>query len=121
MQIFDEKADENKLEYTSVFASYIHILDQLIDAKLREKFSEDQIESFYETYAKNSSVYKKTNPNVHDTLFGFVDFQKFREQMISYKNANAKMSASDEKKQSDAYILNMAKYTGENGIFDKLI
>ena len=79
MQIFDEKADENKLEYTSVFASYIHILDQLIDSKLREKYSEDQIESFYETYAKSSAVYKKLNPTVHEILFGFVDFQKFRE------------------------------------------
>jgi hypothetical protein len=35
MSIFDEKADENKLEYTSVFASYVHILDELIDARLR--------------------------------------------------------------------------------------
>ena len=49
-----------------------------------------------------------------------VDFSKFRDQMISYKKANAKMSPSEEKKSSEAYILNMAKYQGENGIFDKL-
>ena len=41
--------------------------------------------------------------------------------MISYKKANSKMTAADEKRQNEAYILNMAKYTGENGIFDKLI
>ena len=121
MSLFDEKADENKLEYTSVFASYIHILDELIDSRLRESFSEDQIESFYENYAKKQSVYKGKNKSVHETLFAFVDFTKFRDQMISYKKANSKMTSSDEKKQSEAYILNMAKYKGENGIFDKLI
>ena len=98
MSIIDEKADENMLEYTSVFASYIHILDELIDAQLRKNYSEDQIESFYETYAKQQSVYKGKNKNVHETLFAFVDFSKFRDQMISYKKANAKMSSSDEKK-----------------------
>ena len=41
MSIFDENADENKLEYTSVFGSYVHILDELIDARLREKYSDD--------------------------------------------------------------------------------
>ena len=30
------------------------------------------------------------------------------------------MSPSEEKKSSEAYILNMAKYQGENGIFDEL-
>ena len=35
MKIFDENADENKLEYTSVFSAYVHILDELIDAQLR--------------------------------------------------------------------------------------
>ena len=39
MHIFDEN-DENKLEYTSVFESYVLIMDDLIDMKLNSKFGE---------------------------------------------------------------------------------
>ena len=50
-----------------------------------------------------------------------VDFSKFKDQMLSYKNHNAtKKSQSEEQKTSETYILNMANYQGENGIFDKL-
>jgi ADP-ribosylation factor 2-binding protein len=37
---FDE-GEENKLEYTSIFEEYVYIVENLIDAKLKEKYSED--------------------------------------------------------------------------------
>ena len=33
--IFDSE-EENKLEYTNIYTEYVHILDQMIDAKLKE-------------------------------------------------------------------------------------
>ena len=96
MQIFDETADENKLEYTNVFGSYIHIFDEMIEAQLKEKFSDEQIKEFFESYAKNQSQYESRNKNVHDTLFAMVDFTKFKEQILSYKKENMNKLSKDE-------------------------
>ena len=34
-----EETDENKLEYTDIHASYVYIIDELIEAKLSEKYT----------------------------------------------------------------------------------
>ena len=44
--VFDD-SDENKLEYTAIFESYVLILEQLIDTKLGESHSRAQIDAFY--------------------------------------------------------------------------
>ena len=39
--------EENKLEYTTIFEQYQQVMDQIIDAKCKEKFSEADIDGFY--------------------------------------------------------------------------
>lgn len=39
MDVFDE-ADENKLEYTTIFEEYVSILEQTIDAQLYKAYNE---------------------------------------------------------------------------------
>lgn len=34
-----EDSDENKLEYTAIYESYVEILEDMIETKLYEKFS----------------------------------------------------------------------------------
>lgn len=48
-----EDTEENKLEYTNIYTEYVHILDQMIDAKLKESFSDEELESFYLTFKEN--------------------------------------------------------------------
>ena len=43
---FDEN-DENKLEYTGIFESYVQITEQIIEVKLREIFSNEPVDAFY--------------------------------------------------------------------------
>ncbi len=43
---FDEN-DENKLEYTGIYESYVQIMEQIIDVKLKDKFAEGQVDAFY--------------------------------------------------------------------------
>ena len=48
-----EDTEENKLEYTNIYTEYVHILDQMIDAKLKESFSDEELEAFYLTFKEN--------------------------------------------------------------------
>ena len=77
MEIFDidDKEGECKLEYTTVHREYMNILDEHIDAQLKHKFKEENIEEFKATYAQNETTYKYLNPIIHETLYAFVDFE----------------------------------------------
>lgn len=81
-----EDTEENKLEYTNVYTEYVHILDQMIDAQLKTTFSDAELESFYVGFKDNMPQYEQINPEVVDNLFGFLDFDKFKKAMLSYKN-----------------------------------
>jgi ADP-ribosylation factor 2-binding protein len=82
-----EDTEENKLEYTNIYTEYVYILEQIIEANLKEKYSDEQIELFYTTFKDNLSQYEKINPEVVDTLFGFIDFEKFKKSILLHKNA----------------------------------
>ena len=83
--IFDDD-DENKLEYTEVFEAYITILEQCIDAKLYTKFQEEQVNAFYKDFKDNWKLYETEDSEVVETLFGFIDFNKFKKQMLEFKS-----------------------------------
>ena len=57
VQIFDEN-DENKLEYTGIYESYVKIMEDIIDANLIESFTKDDIESFYAHFRDNYQSYE---------------------------------------------------------------
>jgi hypothetical protein len=81
-----EDTEENKLEYTNIYTEYVYILEQMIEANLLEKFSNDQIEAFYGTFKDNLARYEKLNPEAVDTLFSFVDFDAFKKNILLSKN-----------------------------------
>ena len=53
-----EDTEENKLEYTQIFEQYVTILEEIIAAKLKEKYSEEQIEGFYLSFKDNLKQYE---------------------------------------------------------------
>jgi hypothetical protein len=55
-----EDTEENKLEYTSIHTEYVYILDEVVEANLREKFSNDQIEAFNAGFKDHLPEYKKS-------------------------------------------------------------
>ena len=81
-----EDTEENKLEYTNIYTEYVYILEEMIEANLKEKYTNEQIEAFYASFKDNLSNYEKINPEVVDTLFGFIDFEKFKKAILLQKN-----------------------------------
>jgi hypothetical protein len=81
-----EDTEENKLEYTNIYTEYVYILEQMIEANLLEKYGNDQIEAFYGTFKDNLKEYEKLNPEAVETLFSFVDFEKFKKNIMLSKN-----------------------------------
>lgn len=80
-----EDTDENKLEHSEIFKAYSMILDEIIEVKLLEKFSEEQVKTFYASFAANLSKYENINKDTVDNLFGFQDFDAFKKKMLMYK------------------------------------
>ena len=84
METFDEN-DENKLEYTPIYESYVKIMEDYIDAKMMEKYSMDEIKSFYLDFANDPAKYEAIDKAIVEELFAFTDFEQFKKQMLANK------------------------------------
>ena len=76
------------------------ILEQIIETKLREDFSDDDINSFYKTFKDCLPEYEKINSETVETIFGFTDFEKFKQTILTYKrglDAGAEPAKKDSK------------------------
>ena len=80
-----EDCDENKLEHTTIYNDYTMILDEVIEAKLVEKFSQEEIKAFYESFVANHKEYEKINEQTVESLFEFKEFSLFKKKMLAYK------------------------------------
>ena len=81
-----EDTPENKLEYTNIYAEYVYILEQIIELNLRDRYTDLQIEAFYESFKDNMKEYEKVNLEAVDSLFGFIDFEKFKRSILLSKH-----------------------------------
>lgn len=63
------------------------ILEQLIDLKLKELYSEEQMDGFYLDFKASFSNYEKDNQEVVQILLEFIDFQKFKVFMLNFKHS----------------------------------
>ena len=87
MDLFDEE-EENKLEYTNVYQDYVHLMEHLLDATLKNdtyNHTDEEVDEFYTSFKEESKVYITANEDVMDLLFGLVDFQKFKRSVLEYK------------------------------------
>ena len=64
----------------------------MIEAKLKEKFSQEDIDEFYEKFKERMAEYNEANSGAVDVLFGFVDFDKFKKNILRHKQDMALMS-----------------------------
>ena len=77
-----ENEEENKHDYQKIFTEYTTFADTTIENGLRSKFSDQEIEDFYVSFEQNYKEYD--NPQIIETLFSFVDFDKFKKNMVEY-------------------------------------
>ncbi len=80
---------ENKIEYTNCYEEFVYIVEQQIDAKLKEKFTPDEVEHFYLSFKDPETVkqYEQIDKPVVNQLFTFIDFEKFKEGVFYAKKA----------------------------------
>ena len=63
-------------------------MEQILDVTLKNEtyqHSDEQVDQFYSTFKDNQEVYRGMNEDVMDTLYGLVDFQKFKTSVLEYK------------------------------------
>ena len=84
MDKFDEE-EENKIEYTGIYETYVGIMERVIDEQLNAKFSEEKCEAFYQHFQANYPKYEKIDNDLVEKLFTMIDFMKFKEQMLNLK------------------------------------
>ena len=63
----------------------MHILEDIIESQLKTEFTDDEVNHFYSTFQDNMAAYKEENADTMDILYGFIDFQKFKENMLLFK------------------------------------
>ena len=90
-----EDTEENKLEYTQIFEQYVTILEEIIAARLKEKYSEEQIEAFYLSFQDNLKKYEQENAISVETVFGLIDFDKFKSSILRYKKDSASLASEE--------------------------
>jgi ADP-ribosylation factor-like protein 2-binding protein len=79
--------EENKLEYTPIYETYVELTDKMIDMKLKtdDGYTDQQLADFKDHFKENMPKYEEINSDVVDILFGYVDFQKFKRVMLTYR------------------------------------
>ena len=80
-EVFDENVDENKHEYKQIYEEFLKIQEDVIEAKLKEAFSEDQVIEFYGSFEENMKSYEAEDKETVDFMFELIDFDKFKARM----------------------------------------
>ena len=88
--------DENKLEYTQIHEAYVQILETLIAANLKEDYSDEQIDAFYQDFTANIPKYEERDALGVNSLFSFTDLPKFKESILMFKKDEAATFQSNE-------------------------
>ena len=77
--------EEFQLDYTEIHNGYVTILEEKIDAKLLEKFSQEVLDAFYDAFKADHRTFEGTNQEAADQLRDFTDIVKFKETMVALK------------------------------------
>ena len=114
--------EENKLEYTNVYETYVKLIEQLIESQLKEKngYSDQDLDEFYKSLKEDGAIkrYQETNNDTLEILYGFIDFDKFKLQMLK---AQKGVQDKDSKETVEEYKENVnAKHSFSFEDFKKI-
>ena len=94
--------EENRHDYKDIHEEYITILEQAIEAVLKQSYTEDQINQFYLYFAENYNEFKGTNDDAFAIMNATIDFQAFKKQMLNYKSGIKDQDKSEQVDQNFA-------------------
>lgn len=76
-------------------------MDTMIDQELYKTFSHEQVQSFYDDFRADVSKYEDINSSAVETLFGFVNFDKFKQAILKYKSEISKAQKEEADSKPD--------------------
>jgi len=64
-------------------------MEKAIEARLLTEFAftDDEINGFYTSFPDNKAAYEQRNSNTVDSLYSFIDFDRFKNDMIQMKKS----------------------------------
>ena len=74
-----------------------------MEANLKQTYSDDEINNFYVDFATDMKKYEAINSNTMDQLYGFIDFQDFKVNIIGYKKGPMALKAEELKTKDEEY------------------
>ena len=77
--------EENKHEWYTIHKDYMGIVEQILESKLRETYSSDEIDDFYKTFNDKKAKYEEMDPETYDDLYQFIDFEHFKKVILEFK------------------------------------
>lgn len=104
------------MEYSQIFDEYVYILESIIESKIANAYSKEQIAEFYNDFKENYKNYEAINSETVEVLFGFIDFVKFKEAVIKFK----KQGQKDDENVTDAGIMETTKGADVEEYFNRL-
>ena len=92
--------------------------DELVTAKLKDKHDSEKVEKFYENFADNMAAYREKDELTVETLYGIIEFSKFKETILRFKKDNVQF----DRKPEDSPDLRGSAITTEDGyaLYEKL-
>lgn len=60
-------------------------MEQLIEVKLTEKYTDTEVEQFYIAFEADYKRFEQEDQNSFEIIFSMIDFLKFKETMLRYK------------------------------------
>jgi hypothetical protein len=87
--IFDDQ-DDFKHEYKQMYEDYFSIIDKTICARLKQfyRYSESDIEEFFNNFELNKEAYEANNSDTFDVLYPIIDFKYFKKSMTDFKKSS---------------------------------
>lgn len=79
--------DENKHEYKQIYEEYLAITKNIIEARLKESYrqNDDTIQAFYDALKDDKTKYEEENSDTMEMLYGVIDFDNFKVKMVEAK------------------------------------
>lgn len=111
-----EDSEENKLEYTSLFQSYIDLVETYIERRLKEVFPGFEMDSFMQQLQQHEQ--EMEGSDVLEVLLSFGDFSTFKDIMLSYKTEIAGSAFHVDVRSSVLHIPQMGLGGGMDESFD---
>jgi len=70
-----------------MYEDYFLIIDRTICIRLKKfyRYSESEIEEFFNNFEQNKEAYEANNSNTFDVLYPIINFIYFKKSMIDFK------------------------------------